>query len=171
MALTPTSKYHIRVDDEGRYLVCTGVPHGSYTVVGTLTQNVVLQDQAGDEVGVAGGGLKVTPVADRRVFRATGAAAIAETITAAIPFFIESVRLHLSAAGGAVENFTAQIDGAAVAAVYDTVLLAQDMNAATDVLWVPEQPVYIALNDELDFAYNNANTRTWGLEVVYSLEA
>ena len=99
-------------------------------------------------------------------YRATGAAAIAETITPTTPIELVSVRLNLSAAGGAAENFTVTIDSAA-AAVYDTVIFSQDMNAVADLLWLPPQPIPILNCDELDFAYANSNTRTYGLEVIY----
>lgn len=54
MALTPIGKTHIRMDADGRLLVCTGSSIGpSYTVVGALTQNAILQDQQGDLVNVS----------------------------------------------------------------------------------------------------------------------
>ncbi len=102
--------------------------------------------------------------------RATGAAAIASTLTATRPLVITSVRLHLSAAGGAVEDFTVTIDGGVTADVYDTVLFSQDMTLVQDILWVPDHPITISKGDEVDFAYNNGNTRTYGLEVVYQFE-
>jgi len=79
---------------------------------------------------------------------------------------LESVRLHLSAAGGAVENFTIYIDSG-VAAAYDVVLSATNMNAETDVHYLPARPIPIADNDNLEMTYTNTNGRTWGLEVVY----
>jgi len=97
--------------------------------------------------------------------RATGSAAIATSLTCTDPAELICVKLNLSAAGGAAENFTITCNSAAGAA-YDTVLFSQDMTTVTDLLWVPDQPIPITSGDVLDFAYNNGNTRTYGLEFV-----
>ncbi len=102
-----------------------------------------------------------------KIHRATGNAAIASTLQAARPIKIVAVKLHLSAAGGAVENFTVTIDSA-TDPVYDVLLYSQAMNAVQDVVWVPDPPIPVMGNDEIDFAYNNGNTRTYGLEVTFS---
>jgi len=102
-------------------------------------------------------------------WRATGAAAMASSLTPTAPISLVSVKLHLDIAGGAVENFTIT-SNSATDAVYDTVLFSQDMNTTTDILWVPEQPIPIVNCDVLDFAYTNTNSRTWGLEVIYRSE-
>ena len=102
--------------------------------------------------------------------RATGSAAIASSLSPETPIVLVSVRMHLSAAGGtASENFTVTIDSA-TAAAYDTVIFSQDMNTVQDLLWVPEQPVPVVNGDEIDFAWANANGRTYGLEAVYRKE-
>lgn len=103
-----------------------------------------------------------------KIHRATGALAIASTLEATRPINLVAVKLHLSAAGGAAEDFTVTIDSA-TDPVYDTVLFSQDMNTVKDIVWVPPQPIPVMGNDEIDFAYNNAITRTYGLEVTYSL--
>lgn len=102
-------------------------------------------------------------------WRATGAAAMASSLTPTAPISLVSVKLHLSAAGGTAENFTITVNSVAAAA-YDCLLFSQDMNTATDVLWVPEQPIPVTNCDVLDFAYTNTNGRTWGLEVTYRTE-
>jgi len=101
-----------------------------------------------------------------QVDRATGAAALAMTTTMAVRWRLVAVKLHLSAVGGAVENFTATLDSV-TNAVYDTVHFSLNMNAVADVVWVPDPAIFFEAGDELDFAYNNANTRDWGLEVYY----
>ena len=101
--------------------------------------------------------------------RATGAAAIATSLTPDGPIVLDSVKLHLSAAGGAAENFTVTINSV-TGGVYDTVLFSQDMNTVQDLLWQPDRPIAIANSDVIDFAYNNGNTRTYGLEVLYRKE-
>lgn len=109
-------------------------------------------------------------ISANKVFPATGAAAIAATLTPTGPIELVCVKLHLSAAGGTAENFTVTIDSA-TAAAYDTILFSQDMNTVTDILWVPDQPIPILNDDELDFAYVNTNTRTYGLEVIFRVGA
>jgi len=101
--------------------------------------------------------------------RATGAAAIASSLTPAGPIVLDCVKLHLSAAGGAAENFTVTINSE-TADVYDTVLFSQDMTTVTDIFWQPDRPIPIVNSDVVDFAYANGNTRTYGLEVIYRLE-
>jgi hypothetical protein len=101
-----------------------------------------------------------------KVFRATGAVAMASSLTVTDNYLLTSVKLTLSAAGGAAENFTVTVNSATLAA-YDTIIFSQDMNVVTDLLWVPDQPVPVLNGDVLDFAYTNTNTRTYGLEVTY----
>ena len=105
-----------------------------------------------------------------KVKRTTGSAVLAMSLTPEGPTSITSVKLHLSAAGGVTENFTVKINSV-VAAAYDTVLFSQDMNAVTDILWVPDQPIPIVTNDVVDFAYANTNSRTYGLEVTFKRES
>jgi len=98
--------------------------------------------------------------------RATGAGAISETFTPVGEVELLSVRLHLSAAGGAAENYLIYIDSG-TATNYDVNLNTSAMAALADVTWIPEDPFHIQLGDAVDFTYNNGNARTWGLEYVY----
>jgi len=102
----------------------------------------------------------------RRFSRATGAAAIAFTLAPNIGFSLKEIRIHLSAAGGA-GDLTATINSAAGPA-YDVVLINQDMTAVTDIILQPAQPHEFEAGDELLIAWANANTRTYGIEVVWS---
>ena len=102
-----------------------------------------------------------------KVHRATGTAAIASTLAPGRQIELVCVKLHLSAAGGAAENFTVTIDSA-TNAVYDVVLFSQDMTTVSDVVWVPDRPIPI-MSDEIDFAYTNSNARTYGLEVSFKV--
>lgn len=104
---------------------------------------------------------------NKRVFRATGAAAISETLAPTTAFQIEEIRLHLSAAGATPENLTVTLDSDAAAA-YDARFLTQDMNAIQDVVWQPTRPLVFSNGDEIDIAYANTDTRTWGLEIYWS---
>lgn len=100
-----------------------------------------------------------------RFHRVTGAVAIASTLAPGIPWQLESIRIHLSAAGGA-GDFTATLDHG-VAAEYDLVVLTVDMTTVIDYLWTAERPVEFDAGVELDLAWANANTRTYGLEVLW----
>ena len=106
-----------------------------------------------------------------RAERATGVGAIATSITPTRPSQLESVRLHLSAVGGAVGAvaFTVTINSLA-AAVYDTLLFSQDMTAVQDVFWQPDRAVTIMNGDTIDIAYANGSGLTYGLEVIYKTE-
>lgn len=103
--------------------------------------------------------------------RATGAAAIASSLIPPYPIVLDSVKLHLSAVGGAVGAvaFTVTINSA-TNAVYDTLLFSQDMTAVQDVFWQPERPIAITNSDVIDIAYANGSGRTYGLEVLYRRE-
>ena len=98
--------------------------------------------------------------------RATGALALSETFTPAGEVELLSVRLHLSAAGGAAENYVITIDSG-TATAYDVALSTSAMAALADVTWIPDTPLHIQNGDEVDFTYTNSNARTWGLEYVY----
>ena len=104
-------------------------------------------------------------MANTRFHRETGAVAIASTLAPGVAWQLESVRIHLSAAGGA-GDFTATLDHGTGAA-YDIVLLTKDMTTTTDYVWHTERPMEFDADTELDFAWANANTRTYGLEVIW----
>lgn len=86
-----------------------------------------------------------------------------------VAFQMIEARLHLSAAGGAVENYTITLDSENGAA-FDVVLETAAMNADADVptLW-NDKKRYFNAGDVLLFEYVNTNGRTWGLEVVYRI--
>jgi hypothetical protein len=99
----------------------------------------------------------------------TGTGAISFSADPDHPASLVCVRLHLSAAGGAAENFTVTLNSARGAA-YDCVLFSQDMTTVTDILWIPERPIPVINNDVLDFAWTNSNGRTFGLEAITQRE-
>jgi len=104
-------------------------------------------------------------MATTRTHRATGAAAIASTLAPGVAWQLEEIRVHLSAAGGA-GNFTATVDHGTSAA-YDRVILTEDMTTVVDLVWQPTRPMEFLAGDELDIAWANAGTKTYGLEVVW----
>jgi hypothetical protein len=101
-----------------------------------------------------------------QILRATGAAAIAKTLAPGKKFYLHGIRVHLSAAGGA-GNLTITMD-AITGATYDTVVLTQDMTSVVDLAWIPTHPMIFDAGDELDVAWANASTRTYGLEIIWS---
>ena len=109
--------------------------------------------------------------------RTTGAAVLAvafQPVDAAgngIPWTVHQVFVHLDIVGGAVEDLTMMIDGGVVAAVYDTLLLTQAMAAVTDIVWTPDAPMHMDATDVLDIDYNNGNTRTYGVTIVFTTRA
>ena len=98
--------------------------------------------------------------------RATGAVAIATTLAPGRAFQLLEVRVHLNGAGGA-GNFTAKVD-AINGAAYDLNIITQDMTAVVDLIWQPDSPLHFDSGDEIDFAWDNAGTKTYGLEVKFS---
>ena len=116
-------------------------------------------------VAVSNNGKVITPIAQR----ATGAAAIATTVAPSTStvgaYELIGYKVHLSAAGGAA-NLTATVDDASGAA-YDVVLVTQDMTSVTDLVQVFDPPIPMDSGDEIDFAWANGSTRTYGLEVYY----
>jgi len=104
-------------------------------------------------------------MATTRTHRATGAVAIASTLAPGIPWQLEEIRVHLSAVGAA-GDLTGTLDHGAGTA-YDLVILTQDMTAVTDFIWHCERPMEFGADVELDIAWANASTRTYGLEIVW----
>lgn len=106
-------------------------------------------------------------IGENKRLQATGAVAIASSLTPPnSSIVLISVKLNLSATGGAAENFTVTVNSATGAA-YDTIIFSQDMNTVQDLMWLPDQPVPVLAGDVVDFAYANSNSRTYGLEVIY----
>lgn len=96
---------------------------------------------------------------------ATGSGAVSTTVAPGVDWRLDSIRIHLSAAGGA-GDFTATLDANAGAA-YDVVVLTQDMTSVTDLVWFPDRDLIFTSGDELDLAWTNGSSRTYGIEVYY----
>jgi len=104
-------------------------------------------------------------MANTRSHRATGAAAISSTLAPGQAWQLEEIRVHLSAAGGA-GNLTCTLDHG-IGAAYDLVILTKDMTTVVDYIWQPTRPMEFDAGTELDIAWANANTRTYGLEIIW----
>ena len=94
---------------------------------------------------------------------ATGSGNISSTTSPGRPFALESVTLHLSAAGGA-NDLTVSLDANA-GAEYDVVLFTQDMTSVTDLVWQPDRPIECAEDDKIVVTWTNASSRDYGLTV------
>jgi hypothetical protein len=104
-----------------------------------------------------------------RVTRATGAAAVAVTLAPDINWQLQEIRIHLSAAGGA-GNLTITQDALA-GAVYDTVLVTQDMTAVVDLVYFPTRPNQFLNGDKIVLAWANAGGKTYGIEIIWAATA
>lgn len=107
---------------------------------------------------------------DDQVFtEATGAGAIAVAVTPGVAFDLEQITLHLSAVGGAAAgNLTVTCDSG-TAAAYDVNLVTQDMVAVQNLVYQPTRPLRFQDGDEIDIAWANPNSVTYGLTIVYSV--
>ena len=104
------------------------------------------------------------------------------TLAPKVPFEFGGFRLHLSAQATTAESLTITLDAGA-GAVYDHLLFTYSMNTTTDMILIPPTTLIkdsIAVanwgasvsmefqkDDELDFAWGNTNTKTYGLEVLW----
>jgi len=89
------------------------------------------------------------------------------TLAPGHPFEYGGFRLKLSAASATAEDLTITLDSGA-GAVYDTQIYARDMNGIQYLQWnLQDNPMPFDRLDELDFAWANTNTKTYGLEVFY----
>ena len=99
---------------------------------------------------------------------ATGSGAIATSVLvpAGKVYRVTAVTLHLDAAPTTSEAFTITINAQAGAA-YDTLAYSIDLSAGsvTDVLWQPDEFLYLIAGDALDVAYTNTDADTFGLQV------
>ncbi len=95
----------------------------------------------------------------------TGNAAIAVAFNPAESFRLVEVRVHLSAAGGA-GNFTVDVDANAGAA-YDLNVITQDFTAVTNFIFQPDIPMSFENGDKLNIAWANANSRVYGMTLVW----
>jgi len=100
-----------------------------------------------------------------RFSRSTGALAIASSVAPKQSFQLEEVRVHLSGVGGAGDLTLSVNSGAG--AVYDAVLVTQDMTALADYFYLPSKPLQFQKGDEIDVVWANAGTKTYGVEIVW----
>lgn len=100
-------------------------------------------------------------------FRGTGATAIAVSTDALpLPYRLLTVTCKFNAAPTTSENFTATLNAVGGAA-YDTVLLSTDpsVTSATSIVYSPDEPILLMKGDQIDVAYTNTDTKTYGVEI------
>jgi len=99
---------------------------------------------------------------------ATGSAAIntSMAVPAGDHYRLGSVSLHLSVAPTTSENFTVTLDAHA-GPTYDTLLYTIDLAAAavTNLVWMPDEELFLEGGDEIDVAYANSDGRTYGVQI------
>lgn len=99
----------------------------------------------------------------------TGSAAIAATVAPGEPFQLLGFELHLNAALSTSQDFTITKD-AGVGPAYDTELYSRDLGAVStvDLVYYFDEPIKCYhKDDEIDFAYTNTDTKTYGLTVYW----
>lgn len=96
----------------------------------------------------------------------TGATALAQALAPKTPFKLLSALLHLNTAA-TQETFTIKVDAGRAANVYDTLLLSQAMSGIQDVVRTWEDGLDLKEDDEVDSAWTNTDTATYGLTVSF----
>lgn len=101
---------------------------------------------------------------------ATGTGSSAIAVSSAVVAVGTTQRLvfvtcHFSAAPAAAGSLTITLNANAGAA-YDTLLYSASMIAVTDLVWQPDQDLYLVAGSAIDVAYANADGRTYGVQIV-----
>jgi len=106
----------------------------------------------------------------RRIKHATGAAAINMTVTDNLPFFVQEIRLTLSAVTTDLDDFEARIDSE-LGSAFDHLVCApdgvnEDLSVVTSYRYADIVPVVIFPGDALKITWPNVGTKTWAVEVI-----
>lgn len=96
----------------------------------------------------------------------TGAASIDTSSTIDKPTQLVSVSCKFSAAPTTSEDFTITANLAA-GSTYDVLLYSVDPSASslTDLVWLPDAPMWFYRGDAIDVAYTNTDTKTYSVQV------
>jgi len=97
-----------------------------------------------------------------------GTETISVILAPGVSFEILEIRMHLNSAPTTSEYFTVTLDNN-LGTYWDTVLYKHDFAATstTDLLWSPDRDHTFDPGDKIVFAWNNTDTKTWGMEVKY----
>ena len=96
----------------------------------------------------------------------TGVAAIDSSITPDQDFYLDEIRLHLDAVGGA-GTLTITLNSKH-GSEYDVLIVSQDMTLVQDLIYQPDVKRHFSLGDSITVAWANAGGKTYGLEFVYT---
>jgi len=99
----------------------------------------------------------------------TGAAALATTLSPKTPFKLMAIELHLNTAA-TQQTFTATIDAGRVASVYDTLLVSEALAGVTDLVKTWDGGLPCLEDDEIDCAWTNTDTKTYGLTYIFKVQ-
>lgn len=102
-----------------------------------------------------------------QTLRETGATALNASLAPNSKFYLHEVRLHLDAVGQAGSFTVDLVSGVDIR--YNINIITNDMTADQDVVFQPANPLPFELGDSLSFAWANANSKQYGLEVKYTL--
>jgi hypothetical protein len=96
----------------------------------------------------------------------TGVMAYTATVPVGQHYRLVSVSLHLSSAPTTSENFTITLNSVA-GAIYDTLLYSIDLSAAavTDLVWMPDEEMFLQGGDAIDLAFTNTDARNYGAQI------
>jgi len=84
-------------------------------------------------------------------------------------FIIHEIRLHLNSASAAAQDFTIDLDSS-IGTAYDVNLVTQDLDTLQDFIpadFLNKHREFLA-GDVLGFAWANSESKTWGLEIIWS---
>lgn len=97
--------------------------------------------------------------------QSTGTGALAQTATAVRVSQVASVTLHLDSIPTTSEALTITLDAVAGAA-YDVLLYSLDLAAvsAADLVWFPNEEIWLEPGDALTVAYANSDGATYGVQ-------
>ena len=106
------------------------------------------------------------PLANILFQKFTGATTIAEALAPGVKFKLRRIELNLSSAA-TQETLTVTLD-AGDGATYDTVLYSKAMAGVQDLIRGFDKE--FEPDDEIDIAWDNSDTRTYGGRYVYELQ-
>lgn len=96
----------------------------------------------------------------------TGTGTMNHTFAPGKEFVFEEVRLHLNEVPTTEQDFVITLVSSK-GDVYNVKLYSKDMNAVQDVVYQPENPHEFISKDSLTFTWANANSKIWGMEIIY----
>lgn len=97
--------------------------------------------------------------------RTKGTTAVAFTLSPNTPYQLMDFRFHTTASITASDSMTVTIDHA-TSASYDTLIYTKNMVSVTDIYRSFDRMRQTS-KDEVDFAWANSDSKSWGMEVKY----